>query len=117
VVVSFGALWENQTSQVSLGLPSSLHDESADKDRRDRMAIAAAPYVHPKLQVVGSTVKLAAEVTVTLTVEQRRQRARRAILEAFAERPPRVVEGEYEVIAERDIRVKSLPDKEEEPSS
>jgi hypothetical protein len=44
-------------------------------------------------------------------------RARRAIIEAFAERPPRVVEGEYEVIAERDIRVKSLPDKEEEPSS
>ena len=29
-----------------------MHDESADKDRRDRMAIAAAPYLHPRLAVI-----------------------------------------------------------------
>jgi hypothetical protein len=44
-----------------------------------------------------------AEVKVELTEEERRQRARRAILEAFAERTPRVAEGEYKVIAGRDI--------------
>jgi hypothetical protein len=48
-------------------------------------------------------VKLAAEVTVTLTSEERRQRARQAILEAFRERPPRVVEGEYKVIAGKEV--------------
>jgi hypothetical protein len=53
--------------------------------------------------VIDSTVKLAAEVTVTLTEEERRQRARQAIAEAFAERPPRVVEGEYTVIGGRDV--------------
>jgi hypothetical protein len=36
------------------------------------------------------------------TEEQRRERARQAILEAFA-RPPRVVEGEYKVIAGKDV--------------
>jgi hypothetical protein len=79
-----------------------LHDESADKDRRDRMAVAAAPYIHPKLQVVDSTVRAVVDVT-PLTAEERRQRARAAILEAFRERPPRVVEGEYRVIAGKDV--------------
>jgi hypothetical protein len=75
-----------------------MHDESADKDRRDRMAASAAPYLHPRLQVVDS--RIVAEVKVSqLSEEERRQRARAAILEAFAERPPRVVEGEYRVIA------------------
>jgi hypothetical protein len=30
-------------------LLSVIRDETADKDRRDRMAIAAAPYCHPRL--------------------------------------------------------------------
>ena len=38
-----------------------------------------------------------------LTKEERRERARQAILEAFAERP-RVVDAEYKVIAGKDNR-------------
>jgi hypothetical protein len=37
-----------------------------------------------------------------LTDEQRRENARRAIAEAFAERPPLVVDAEYKVIAGKD---------------
>ena len=78
-----------------------LHDERADADRRDRMAVAAAPFVHARLAVVDSTIR--AEVRVSpLTEEQRRQRARAAILEAFRE-PQRVIEGSYQVIAGHDI--------------
>lgn len=58
------------------------------------MAGMAAPYLHPKLQVVDSTVRAAVVDVTGLTVEQRRQRARQAILEAFAERPMRLIEGE-----------------------
>jgi hypothetical protein len=54
----------------------------------------AAPYLHPKLQVVDSTIRAAVVDVTALTAEQRRERARRAILEAFAERPMRLIEGE-----------------------
>jgi hypothetical protein len=70
-----------------------MHDESADKDRRDRMAAAAAPYLHARLQSIDSTVRTEIELS-TLTAEQRRQRARQAILDAFAERPLKLIEGE-----------------------
>jgi hypothetical protein len=74
-----------------------LHDPEADADRRDRMAVAAAPFVHPRLAVVDSTVR--AEVTVSaLTDDERRARARALILEAFAERPLQVINGDYKVI-------------------
>jgi len=73
-----------------------LHDPKADADRRDRMAIAAAPFVHPKLAVIDSTVR--AEVSVSsLTADELRAQARALIAEAFRERPlliehePRVV--------------------------
>jgi hypothetical protein len=56
-----------------------LRDEKADPDRKDRMAAAAAPYIHPRLASVE--MKVEAEVT-HLTAEQRVERA-----EAFAERP------------------------------
>ena len=48
------------------------------------MAAAAAPYIHPRLASVE--MKVEAEIT-HLTPEQRIERARQAILEAFAERP------------------------------
>jgi hypothetical protein len=58
----------------------------------------------PRLSSIDSTVKLAAEVKVPqLTEEQRREQARKLIAEAFAERVPLTVEGEYKVIAGRDI--------------
>src|SRR5215472_855087 len=61
-----------------------MHDESADQDRRDRMAMASAPYLHPRLH----SVEAKTETTVIVaTADERRERARQAILEAFAERP------------------------------
>ena len=79
-----------------------LRNPRTAPERRDRVAGMAAPYLHPKLQVVDSTVRAVVDVT-PLTAEERRQRARAAILEAFRERPPRVVEGEYRVIAGKDV--------------
>jgi hypothetical protein len=40
-----------------------MRDKKADKDRRDRMAAAVAPYVHPKLSAVDHSGSL------TLTLE------------------------------------------------
>jgi predicted nucleic acid-binding protein len=71
-----------------------LRNPKTPPERRDRVAGMAAPYLHPKLQVVDSTVRAAVVDVTGLTVEQRRQRARQAILEAFAERPMRLIEGE-----------------------
>ena len=36
-----------------------LRDESVEPDRRDRMATAAAPYIHPRLSStqIGATIK------------------------------------------------------------
>jgi hypothetical protein len=65
-------------------------------------AKAVAPYVHPRLAVVDARV--VAEVkTSELTEEQRVERARAAILEAFAERTPRVVEGARKIVAGKEI--------------
>jgi hypothetical protein len=55
------------------------------------------------LATIDSTVKLAAEVTVTLTEEQRRQRARQAILEAFSERPPLVVDSACKIVTGKEV--------------
>ena len=79
-----------------------MRDEKVDAERRDRMAAAVAPYVSPKLAVIDSTIRAVVDVT-PLTEEQRRERARRLIAEAFRERPPRVVEGEYKVIGGRNV--------------
>jgi hypothetical protein len=79
-----------------------LHDPKADADRRDRMAVAAAPFVHPRLAVVDSTVRAKVEVSGTLSADELRQRAREAIRAAFAERPL-VIEHEPRVIAGRDV--------------
>jgi hypothetical protein len=78
-----------------------LHDPAVDADRRDRMAIAAAPYLHPRLQVVDSTIRAKVEVSA-LSADKMRAKARQAILEAFAERPL-VIEHEPRVIAGRDV--------------
>ena len=79
-----------------------LHDPKADADRRDRMAIAAAPFVHPKLAVIDSTVR--AEVSVSsLTADELRAQARALIAEAFRERPTIDVTPTAKFIAGRDI--------------
>src|SRR5215831_20919 len=66
-----------------------MGDETADVDRRDRAAVAVAPYVAPRLAVIDSTIRAAVVDVTALTSEERRQRARQAIVEAFRERPPR----------------------------
>jgi hypothetical protein len=81
-----------------------MGDEKADVDRRDRAAIAVAPYVAPRLSSIDATVKAKTEVTVQLTEKQRRERARQMILEAFRERTPLTVEGECRVVAGKDNR-------------
>jgi hypothetical protein len=87
-----------------------LRNPKTPPERRDRVAGMAAPYLHPKLQVVDSTIRAAVVDVTALTAEQRRERARRAILEAFAERPPRVVEGEYRVVAGNEVPVAQAKD-------
>jgi len=84
-----------------------LHDETADPDRRDRMAVAAAPFVHPRLQVVDARVVAKVE-TPQQTEEERRAEARRLIAEAFAERPRLTVEGEYKVFAGKEVPTASV---------
>jgi hypothetical protein len=74
-----------------------LHDPKADADRRDRMAVAAAPFVHPRLAVVDSRV--VAEVKVSqLSADELRAQARAAIAAAFRERSPQVINDDYKVI-------------------
>jgi len=78
-----------------------MRDEQLDLPTRLDAAKAVAPYVHPRLAVIDSTIR--AEVSVsTLTDEQRRERARQLIRAAFAERPV-VIEHEPKVIAGRDV--------------
>ena len=48
--------------------------------------------------VVCLAVGVRAQPTVQLTEKQRRERARQMILEAFRERTPLTVEGEYRVV-------------------
>jgi hypothetical protein len=83
-----------------------MRDPKVEADRRDRMAAAAAPFQHPRLAVIDSTVR--AEVTVKLSADELRARAREAIRAAFAERTPLVVDAEYKVIAGKDNR-EALP--------
>ena len=63
-----------------------MRNEQLDLPTRLDAAKAVAPYTNPRLASID--VKARTEVTVSaLTEEERRVRARQAILEAFAERP------------------------------
>lgn len=44
-----------------------LRDETQERSRRDEMAKAAAPYVHPKLANIDANVKANVDGTVTFT--------------------------------------------------
>ena len=74
-------------------LIATLRNESLDLPTRLEAARAAAPFVHPRLAVIDSTVRTES-ATPQLSEEERRQRARQAILDAFAERPLKLIEGE-----------------------
>ena len=109
-----------------------LNDPDEPPERKQWAAAAAAPFIHPRLAVVDSTVRRVDD-TPQLTDEQRRERARAVIREAFRERPRVTVEGEYKVIAgyaisekramgsvmggDNDVAAKPLATHEEEPGS
>src|SRR5215469_15897281 len=88
-----------------------LNDPSEPAARRDWAAVQAAPYIHPRLQVIDSRIVAKVE-TSPLGSEERREKARAAIREAFRERPPLVVEGQYHVVGGRaisqDVQQKSV---------
>jgi hypothetical protein len=44
-----------------------MRDEAADDDRRDRMASAAAPFMHARLQAIQHTGKDGGAIQVTFT--------------------------------------------------
>lgn len=44
-----------------------MRDPTVDHDRRDKMAIAAAPYVHPKLANIEHAGKDGGPINVTIT--------------------------------------------------
>jgi hypothetical protein len=77
---------------------SVLRDSSVEPERRDRMAVAAAPYIHARLAAVEAKVATIGQVEVTMTQQQLAERARREIDEAFREWPR---EPEVEVAAEK----------------
>ena len=79
-------------SPVDFMLAIMRNEELALAVRLDA-AKAVAPYTNPRLASIDATVKSTTEVSL-LTDEQRRQRARQAILDAFVERPMRLIEGE-----------------------
>jgi hypothetical protein len=68
-----------------------LRDPKETAERRFAAASTAAPYLHPRLASVEARIETA---LVVMSPEERRQRARQAILDAFAERPLKLIEGE-----------------------
>ena len=80
-----------------------MRNEKLDLSIRLDAAKAVAPYTNPRLAVIDSMVRTEVNVTA-VTDEQRRERARQAILEAFAERQPLKLMASYKVIAGNDNR-------------
>jgi len=79
-------------------------NEALDLPMRLDAARSVAPYTNPRLAVIDATIKAKSEVTITLSPEELRQRAREAILQAFAERPPLTIAGEYKVLGGSAVR-------------
>ena len=73
-----------------------LRDDTADPDRRDRMAVAAAPYIHARLAAIQTKVETVGQIEAKITFEERRRQAAEAVRAAFAERP-----REIEDVAEK----------------
>src|SRR5499427_6549415 len=66
-----------------------LRDDTADPDRRDRMAVAAAPYIHARLAAIETKVETVGQIEAKITFEERRRQAVEAVRAAFAERRAR----------------------------
>jgi hypothetical protein len=63
-----------------------VHWDAGEHREACAIAISAALYMHPRLATVDA--KIDVDVSVQMTEAERREQARKAILEAFAERPP-----------------------------
>src|SRR5215469_15475767 len=87
-----------------------LRDDTADPDRRDRMAVAAAPYIHARLAAIETKVETVGQIEAKITFEERRRQAVEAVRAAFAERP-----REIEYVAEKAQEIEqrsNVPDAE-----
>jgi hypothetical protein len=67
---------------------SVVRDPSVDSERRDRMAIAAAPYCHPRLNAIAAKVDTTVQAEQRLTREELDARAEAIIGDAFREYQP-----------------------------
>ena len=67
-----------------------LSDPTVEPERRDRMAVAAAPFVHPRLASVEAKVDTFGQVEVKMTREQLVEQTPRELDEAFREYEPDV---------------------------
>ena len=59
-------------------------------DKACAIAAQCAPYTHPRLHAIDAKIETA---LVVMTEDERREQARQAIAEAFAERPLQLIEG------------------------
>jgi hypothetical protein len=60
-------------------------------DKAAALAAQCAPYLHPRLHAIDAKIETA---LVVMTEDERREQARQAIAEAFAERPLKLIGGE-----------------------
>src|SRR5215469_11337348 len=81
----------NQAAKVGLTplqyMLGVLRDDTADPDRRNRMAVAAAPYIHARLAAIETKVETVGQIEAKITFEEQRRQAVEAVRAAFAERP------------------------------
>src|SRR5262249_57686875 len=52
-----------------------LRDDAADPNRRDRMAVAAAPYIHARLAAIQTKVETVGQIEAKITFEEQRRQA------------------------------------------
>jgi hypothetical protein len=71
-------------TSIACSLPSPLADKACT------IAAAVSPYIHPRLHAIDAKIETA---LVVMTEDERREQARQAIAEAFAERPLQLIEG------------------------
>jgi len=62
-----------------------VRDPNVEPERRDRMAVAATPYIHARLSAVEAKVDTIGQVEVKMTQAELAEQARSEIDEAFRE--------------------------------
>ena len=100
------AMRQHDVSPVDFML-GIVANEALELPMRLDAARSVAPYTNPRLSAIDATVR--SEVKVVLSPEQRRERARQAILEAFAERPL-ITDATYHVVGGNRVDAVTPPD-------